>query len=105
MKKSDCNESAMTGFAAPPLLVDGFPARLVKFMASRSCQCQWNGPMVERNAHWPSCMVGQGQEHLGLRVTWERSGIPAKSPNGLALARAGAENSTGGTDSQNGNKQ
>lgn len=62
-------------------LGDDFPSRLVKYMASKPCGCQWNAPMLERNVHWPSCWIGQAQEYLGRRVTWECNGKPAKSPN------------------------
>ena len=58
-----------------------FPMECVLHLASKSCGCQWNAPMLERNSHWPSCMVGKAQAFLGKRVSWECNGKPCNPPN------------------------
>ena len=52
-------------------------AQLRKFteaLAGLNCNCQWCGPDVDFNRHYPSCMVGQAQEYLGRRVEWKEAG-------------------------------
>lgn len=57
---------------------ENFPMYCVRYLATKQCTCQHNGPEVERNSHWPSCIVGQAQEYMGLRVSWEINGKPVE---------------------------
>ena len=63
------------------LFGDSFPMECVRYLASKSCGCQWSAPTLERNSHWPSCMVGKAQAFLGRRVSWECNGKPCNPPN------------------------
>lgn len=63
--------------APAPLVDDQFPMEAVRHLAAKSCGCQGTRPELERNAHWPSCMVGRAQAFLGKRVSWECVGRPA----------------------------
>jgi hypothetical protein len=51
---------------------DSFPIEAVRYLAGANCNCQCNASQVDRNAHWPSCMVGRAQAYLGKPVAWER---------------------------------
>ena len=54
--------------------LESFPMECVKHLARKSCGCQGSAPELERNAHWPSCMVGRAQEYLGKPVSYEFTG-------------------------------
>ena len=48
-----------------------FPMEAVRHLAEGwHCRCQSNAIHVERNVHWPSCMVGKAQAFLGRKVTF-----------------------------------
>jgi hypothetical protein len=67
--------------ADPPVEQEkNFPMECVKHLATKSCGCQRDGLMVDRNSHWPSCMVGQAQAYLGKKVSWEINGKPCAPP-------------------------
>lgn len=51
-----------------------FRDEAVQHLASASCQCMKDALMVQRNSHWPSCMVGRAQAFLGRAVSWEVNG-------------------------------
>lgn len=52
----------------PTEIEDDFPMQAVRFLAAINCLCQFTAIHVERNVHWPSCMVGKAQEFLGKPV-------------------------------------
>ena len=68
-----------TAIPTAPSPVDDaqFPLEAVRHLASMSCRCQATGPESERNAHWPSCMVGRAQAFIGRQVSWEYTGRQA----------------------------
>lgn len=57
---------------------EDFPMECVRHLAHLTCNCQRSAPELERNSHWPSCMVGAAQEYLGHKVSWEAHGKTVK---------------------------
>lgn len=47
---------------------DSFPMEAVRHLSRCVCHCQRTGPEVDANAHLESCMVGQAQKYLGVKV-------------------------------------
>jgi len=41
---------------------------IIKHVSRMGCMCQTNAIDVERNSHWPSCIVGNAQKLLGQKV-------------------------------------
>jgi hypothetical protein len=48
---------------------DDFPMEAVMHLSRAPCSCARNGPDVDANAHFESCMVGRAQKYLGREVT------------------------------------
>jgi len=58
-----------------------FPMEAVRHLAEGwHCRCQSNAIHVERNVHWPSCMVGKAQAFLGRKVTFCNPNAEAQRP-------------------------
>ena len=81
MKTKEKTQQADPALGDAPGSAISFPMECVRHLANKSCGCQWNAPMLERNSHWPSCMIGKSQAFLGKQVSWECNGKPCNPPN------------------------
>lgn len=42
---------------------------IINHAATMGCKCQSTGPDVDKNKHWPLCIVGKAQIYLGQKVS------------------------------------
>lgn len=69
------NTEPVVASRSSALLSDDFPSNAVSHLSKCNCNCQCNSIDVDRNLHYPSCMVGKAQKYLGQSVEWLRAKV------------------------------